>query len=141
LTGDVSDQSRNKEVFDIAHENVVKCVKRNGYAVLDSTNVSSFVRENTIAKLKAIIPNLKTVALVFKCNPEVSKKRIQKDIQLNKDRANVPEEVIDRQYDQLITGISDIPKQFDIVKKINESKIRLADIVEQKLRPVKYKIP
>jgi len=129
LTGNVSDQSRNKEVFEITFNEMIQCIKDTGYAVLDSTNVSTIVRKNTIEKAKAEIPNLKTVGLFFRANPEVSKKRIKKDIEANKDRSNVPPEVIDRQYQQLLDGYVDIKTQFDVVQSINESRLSLSNIL------------
>ena len=129
LTGNVSDQSRNKEVFEITFNEMIQCIKDTEYAVLDSTNVSTIVRKNTIEKAKAEIPNLKTVGLFFRANPEVSKKRIKKDIEANKDRSNVPPEVIDRQYQQLLDGYVDIKTQFDVVQSINESRLSLSNIL------------
>lgn len=130
LTGDISNQTRNKEVFEIAFKNIIDIIKKTGYAVLDATNVSSYGRSDFISKAKSEIPELKTTALIFNANPEISKKRIHRDILSNKDRSNVPPDAVDRQYMQFKSGYSDIKKQFDTLTHVNEHKIKLENMLK-----------
>jgi predicted kinase len=94
MTGNVSDQSKNGAVWDVAKKRVVANLRQKHSVILDATNVNSKNRKQFIQGLPAC--NLK--AKIFHVDPSVSKERIRKDIASGKDRSNVPDDVIDRMY-------------------------------------------
>lgn len=63
--------------------------------------------------------NLKTVALVWKPDLNISKERVKKDIENNIDRANIPDDAIAWQAKQFYKNKQTLLSQFDTVKYIN----------------------
>ena len=66
------------------------------------------------------LPPAQLKAKVFYVEPEVSKARIKKDIEAGKERAEVPSDVVDRMYSELMStvklldgGVLDISKLED----------------------------
>ena len=117
LTGDISDQSKNTEVWQIAEDMIIQNIFKGKYAILDATNVNIKYRQLILNAIKNIVGNgIKTYATVFNCNPSVSKQRISKDIKRGIDRANVPDEIIDIMYDQYLDTLKVIRNEgFDKV--------------------------
>jgi predicted kinase len=121
LTGSVSDQSRNREVWEIALERVKKLLATKNICVLDATNTKSSLRTQFLKELPA---DTHKVAIVFQpkgTDEEIIDKlhgRIQGDLQTGKDRSDVPKEVIQRQLVQFRNGLQNIDKQFDDVEYI-----------------------
>jgi tRNA nucleotidyltransferase (CCA-adding enzyme) len=110
LTGDVSDQSRNKEVWAIAAERTKKFMKEGYTVILDATNVITKDRIKFIANIHEEIEDFDLYYKIFEANLELSKERIKRDIESGKDRANVPFDVIDRLYRNYLESISFIQK-------------------------------
>jgi predicted kinase len=117
LTGNISDQSRNRDVWALTDKRIIKNLFDGKYVILDATNVGTRNRVNMLNKMKNIIGNgLKTYATVFDGNPEISKIRIANDIKNGVDRSNVPPEIIDRMYDQYLETVEVIKSEgFDDV--------------------------
>lgn len=92
ITGSVSDQSRNKEVWDIAYSRLNQYILENKNVVFDSTacNIS------TINKLQEHSKNAILCFKIFKEDAQVCKNRIKSDIEHKINRSNVPSEIIDR---------------------------------------------
>lgn len=113
LTGDVSNQSMNTAVWEQAYSDLQNLLDTKGKAVLDGVNTSSFYRNISLKNFQS--PEIYKVALVFNANPEVSKERIAQQIANGEDRASVPPEVVDRQYEEFKKGYADLFQQFNKV--------------------------
>lgn len=99
LTSNVSDQSQNVNVWNIALEKIIQNISNGKYVILDATNVSTYYRTQLLNNIKnAVGNNVKTYATVFYSDQNISKKRISTDIANGIDRANVPYEIIDKMY-------------------------------------------
>jgi predicted kinase len=114
ITGNISDISRDNEVWNEVYNQLEKNLEKYNLAVLDATNTTSRYRKSILEKF----PDIRKIALIFNINPEIAKQRVQHDIMDDIERSNVPDEVIDRQYQQFLNGYVNIEKQFDIVKII-----------------------
>jgi predicted kinase len=119
LTGNVSDQSQNRHIWaNIVPEQLMSKLKTNGVVLLDATNLNVFNTNNLLNLIKADVPNLKLVALVWKPNSAISKSRIQADIDNKVNRSNTPHAIIDRQEQEFIKNEKDLVKMFDEVQYI-----------------------
>jgi predicted kinase len=96
ITGDISDVSQDVKVWQIAKERTVNALENGKNVILDATNVDTSRRREFINDL----PEVQIQAKLFDADPEESKRRIRKDIELGIDRSNVPEEIIDKMYDK-----------------------------------------
>ena len=52
LTGDISDQTKNKEVFQVAFKRAIDGLNAGKDVIFDATNVSSFHRKNMLDNFK-----------------------------------------------------------------------------------------
>lgn len=111
ITGSISDQSKNTEVFKEADRRTIEFLKTGKPVIFDATNLNIKLRKAFIAKLKKAVPNLKVVYKIFEANPALSKERIRNDLAAGKDRSNVPEEVIDRQFEMYKLTVADIESE------------------------------
>lgn len=99
LTGSISDQSRNKDVFPIAFQRTIDYLNNGTSVIFDATNVGSYHRKQMLNYLRDnVSADFDAYAKVFDVDPEVSKQRVAADIEAGVDRSNVPPEAIDRQY-------------------------------------------
>lgn len=123
ITGSVSDQSQNAKVWRLTKERVVENLSKGQDVILDATMTGASRRRDFVKDLPP--SNLK--AKIFYVDPEISKERISKDIESKKDRANVPPDVIDKMYGELMSkvklldgGILDVSRiedeGFEIIK-------------------------
>jgi predicted kinase len=101
FSGNISDQSQNDKVWKISKQRVINSLRHGKSVILDATNTSSKYRKDFIQNL----PNANLKAKVFYVDPEIAKQRIKKDIEDKKDRANVPDDVIDRMQTDLLHDI------------------------------------
>ncbi|MCS7316940.1 MAG: AAA family ATPase, partial [Candidatus Dojkabacteria bacterium] len=109
LTGDISDQSKNREVVEIAKDRLVEALSKGGLVIFDATNVNTKLRNDLIRELESRLGRpIEIFYKIFPANPELSKIRIRNDISSGKDRANVPDHVIDIQYDQYLKTLKDL---------------------------------
>lgn len=108
LTGSIGDQSRNKEVFQIAFGRVRENLSEGKDTVFDSTATHPATRETLLQA--AEMYNARAILLVFddSLDAELCKMRVGRDIELGKNRSNVPEDVIDRQQQAFIRAREDI---------------------------------
>lgn len=102
LTGDITDQSRNSEVWEIAHDRVREELEAERSVILDATHYQSELRRESATKFKAWGAKA-LIAVIFDIPLQVAKDRND-----NRER-NVPEFVIDRMYDAL----KQTPPSFD----------------------------
>lgn len=109
LTGDISDQSRNKEVFPIAFKRAVDALNSGKSVIFDATNVVSNLRKNMLDYMRQNVTNdFKALAKIFDVDPKVAKERIRKGIESGHDRSNVPDEAVDRQYRNFLNDLGRI---------------------------------
>ena len=127
LTGNVTDQSKDAQIWMyIVPQRINAALNTYGEAVLDATNTNS--RDRT-RFLKNFGNDVETTAILFGSNPEVSKARVKKDIDTGIDRSAVPDEIIDKQYRDLMNGFENIKHQFDKVITVDELKESPDDVV------------
>lgn len=118
LTGSISDQSRNKDVFPLTFERSVEALNANKSVIFDATNVTSKTRKQMLDHMKEnVTRDFDAFAKIFDADPEISKERIVKDIEAGIDRSNVPAEAIDRQYRNFLADLNKIESDgYNIIK-------------------------
>jgi predicted kinase len=98
LTGDISNQSKNKEVFKLAFERVDEYLNKGQNVFFDATNVNKGQRKNFTDKYKDT--DVEVIYVILPANIDLSWKRIRKDIRDNKNRSDVPYFALVRQKEQ-----------------------------------------
>lgn len=109
--GDISDQSKNTDVWEITIERLKECIKYDGLAILDATNVNHYYRIRLLGHFNDIY----TEAIVFDVDPEIAKERVRNDIESGVDRSNVPNGVIDMQYKNFVRSKNSLTHEFNSV--------------------------
>lgn len=118
LTGSISDQSRNKDVFPLAFERTVAALNAEKSVIFDATNVTSKTRKSMLDFLKEnAVVDFDALAKVFNADLKICKERVAKDIAEGVDRSNVPPEAIDRQYGNFIADLDKIEADGYILMK------------------------
>ena len=97
LTGNISDQSKNKQVFEIVDLLIDGAVKQDKNVFLDATNVNTKNRKKLVNKYKDN-PNVMIQYYILPADVKVSYERIQNDLKNGVNRSNVSMEVLERQY-------------------------------------------
>ena len=103
LTGDISNQSKNKEVFKLAFERVDEYLNNGQDVFFDATNVNKSQRKTFTDKY--IGSDVEIVYVILPADIDLSWKRIRSDIVEKKNRADVPHFALVRQkenYDNTI---------------------------------------
>ena len=98
LTGDISNQTRNKEVFKIAFERVDNCLKNGQNVFFDATNTNRDQRKKFTDKY--IGTDVEVIYVVLPADIDLSWKRIRTDIREKKNRSDVPYFALVRQKEQ-----------------------------------------
>lgn len=103
LTGDASDQTRNNEVFEIAHKRLKEALLgREPVIFFDATNVKAFARENIMQVVDPHYHEVYTILAVTQASPGQAKARNK-----NRDR-QVPDHVIDRMHGDYVEACHDV---------------------------------
>lgn len=98
ITGNVSDQTKNGEVFALANKRAADALNGGKDVIFDATNISSTNRQSLLKYLRFNTSrNFEPLAKIFPAEPEICKARIRKDIENGVDRSDVPDYAIDRQ--------------------------------------------
>lgn len=121
VTGRISDVSQDERVWSIAKSRVIDALRQGKNVVLDATNVNQKDRVKFVQKL----PPHCLYAKRFEVNPALAKKRIQKDIESEKDRSHVPKKVVDSMHEQF--------QQYASKKQLKEEGFKLIDNSEELL--------
>ena len=135
---DVSDQSNNELVFKLAHERAATGIRRGKLVVFDATNTMQegpFGRKALIEKLKEMSgKEFTTYYEMFDVDPVIVKERIEKDIASGKNRARVPEHVIDRMHTQFTENKDNLDGmiKFDIAHVQNKGLKKLDAFLNSK---------
>lgn len=95
LTGSISDQRKNREVFEEVDRRVADLVKKGESFFYDATNVNSEFRKKFVEQFRGT--DVKVIYVVLPADMQVSYMRIKQDLKNNVDRSNVPFEVLMRQ--------------------------------------------
>lgn len=94
----ISDQTNNTEVFQIAKGMIIAALKLKYNVIFDATNVNTSLRNSFLQNL----PTCEMHAILFDVNPSTACSRIKKDIKNGKNRSNVPEHVVYRMYGEYL---------------------------------------
>jgi predicted kinase len=94
LTGDINDQSRNPEVWEIVLNQVQGALAAKRNVILDATNTRTDKRRGFLKKLPACTRWVK----MFPVNKSIAKSRIRRDIASGVKRSEVPDGVVDLMY-------------------------------------------
>ena len=103
LTGSISDQSKNKEVFKLAFERVDEYLNKGQDVFFDATNVNKTQRKNFTDRY--IGSDVNVIYVVLPSDVDLSWKRIRKDIREKKNRSDVPYFALVRQKEQYDNSI------------------------------------
>ena len=96
LTGDISNQKRNKEVFQIVDKRVNECIEEGKSFYYDATNVNPEYRRIFVNQFKD--KDIKVIYMVLPADIKVSQRRIFVDLMKKVDRPKVPYNALLRQY-------------------------------------------
>lgn len=106
-TGDISDQSKNAEVFAEAEYRVLVALKKGKNVIFDSTGLD-YVTRKKLQKI-AYNTNASPTILIFtdSRNADTCRERVKKDIENGIDRANTDSDIIfDKQLRAYLDNIS-----------------------------------
>lgn len=98
LTGDISNQSKNKEVFRIAFARVDEYLKKEQNVFFDATNVNKSQRKKFTDKY--VDTDVEVTYVVLPADIDLSWTRIRKDIREQKNRSDVPYFALVKQKEQ-----------------------------------------
>lgn len=96
LTGNISDQSKNKEVFQEVDRRVDDLVKKGESFFYDATNVNTEFRKAFVNKYKDT--DVKIIYVILPADVATSILRIKTDLKESVERAQVPIQALIRQY-------------------------------------------
>ena len=109
LTGSISNQSKNKEVFKLAFERVDEYLNKGKDVFFDATNVNKSQRKSFTDKYKDT--DVEVIFVILPANIDLSWERIRADIKDKKNRSDVPYFALVRQkemYDNTLkSGFND----------------------------------
>ena len=88
LTGDISNQTKNKEVFKLAFERVDEYLNKGQDVFFDATNVNKEQRKNFTNRYKDT--DVEVIYVILPADIDLSWRRIRKDIREGKNRSDVP---------------------------------------------------
>ena len=97
LTGNISDQSRNKEVFKIAQKMIDDRIANDRDVFYDATNINTEYRKKFVNKYKGT--DVKIIYVILPVDVNVSNERIKNDLNNKVDRSKVSYQVLLRQYE------------------------------------------
>ena len=116
LFGDESCQNDPKLVFELAHNRVRETLESGKDVVFDATNVSKWARDEL---MKAVPAGVKKVCILFLVGPEEALARQKKRAR------QVPEDVVIRQWDTMLSDLKFIPNEFDEIVTAQDFKTNL----------------
>lgn len=123
LTGNISDQSKNKEVFEIAYSLTRDLLSKNQNVIFDATGLNI----DSILKLKEFADGAHEEFIVYNMldsrDSDLCYSRVKNDILKGKDRADVPEYVVKNQQ----------MKYFNVIAKVKSLDFTMVDIHENNI--------
>lgn len=114
--GDVSDQSKNDEVWKRVGAETVKQVAGGNNVILSNTNLHYYLIKEQAEKF----PLNKVILFIMddSRNLQLCKDRVAKDLERGLERSKVPQEVIERQYRTFNYLLRDLSTKNDIPKNL-----------------------
>ena len=120
----ISDQSNNVKIFDIAMGMVRAALLLKKDVILDATNCNTKYRREFLEKM----PRCNMSAYLFEIDPRIASARIRQDIKKNKLRSDVPTSIVYRMHGEYLYTKSVIKEEYfdsiEIITEINESKVK-----------------
>lgn len=106
LTGSISDQSKNAEVFSTAYNRLEDAIGKHEDIIFDGTNIRPQTRDDIFAMANGTPVNY----VIFDVPLDELKRRKLADSERikNGERSDVPEDVIERFYNSLKDNMADI---------------------------------
>ena len=96
LTGSISDQRKNREVFEEVDRRVADYVKNGESFFYDATNVNTEFRKKFVNQFEGT--DVKIIYVIIPADTHTSLQRIKKDLKNKVERSDVPSHAIIRQY-------------------------------------------
>jgi len=130
LCGDISDQSKNSEIWNETRIEMRSIIDKYGEVVLDATNVDKYRR----VKFMSAFNGCRKIALVFPVELDEAIARVQKDIEDGIDRSKVPAKVIKRQHGSFNKGLTSLIHEFNemrVVATVGEQESITLEIVKK----------
>jgi predicted kinase len=94
LTGDINDQSKNSEVWEVVFNQVTGGLKNRRNIILDATNVRTDLRRVLVRQL----PECNRYIKLFPVDKSSAKQRIAKDLAKGVVRSEVPDMIIEKMH-------------------------------------------
>lgn len=116
--GDISDQTNNSRVFDIALGMVRAGLLLRQDVILDATNCNTKYRQEFLEKM----PFCKKVAVLFDISPEIATERIKHDLREDKLRSAVPSNVVYRMYGEYLYTKKVLKKEFNSIEIVKQER-------------------
>jgi len=116
LCGNISDQSKNRQVWTTIPIRMREILRKYGKVYLDATNVKKSERIILLSQFN----DCKKIAIVFHVSEDIAYDRVRSDIVNNIDRSDVPVEVITRQKKNFNSGYDSIFNEFDKVIEVKK---------------------
>jgi predicted kinase len=110
LTGDISNQSKNEEVYSTSINNAKKFLQSGKNVIWDATSVSEKAREK-LRNALADVPHEHYYKVMPALEKKVLMSRVRDDIKAGKERSNVPEFAIDKQMAAFKADVNKIKKE------------------------------
>ena len=128
VTGNINNMSKDRYVWDLTKNRLKHKLETYNYAILDATNVNGKYRRKFLKDFN----HINKIAIVFEADKELSKFRINEDIKNNINRSNVPEFVIDKQYENYKKSVLN-NRDFD---NFPDAKKTIIDLLEKEFNEV-----
>ena len=140
LTGNISDQTKNGQVWALAFQRVADALNNGKNVILDATNVKSEDRKRLMNYMKVHVDKpFEGFAKIFSVDPEIAKQRVKKDIEAGVDRSNVPDWAIDKQYRIFVDDMNSIELDgFKIIDSINEIEFKTSSDHFREINQMKH---
>jgi predicted kinase len=113
ITGNVSDMSQDGLVWKLVRERLHYALTKGHDVICDATNLKARNRNNVIKELPE---GTEIVFKIFPVEPHVAKERIKFDLLKGVDRSKVPEDVVDRQYQDYLANVELVRKEWAILE-------------------------
>jgi len=97
LTGDISNQTQNKRVFELAYEQLDAALGRGDDVIFDATNLDMKSLNRLASRVKFYHEKMIVYVLMDSKNPACCGMRVHYDLKKGADRSAVSDEVIDNQ--------------------------------------------
>lgn len=99
LTGNISDQSKNREVFELAHDELRKLAMYGEHVIFDATNLKKASLDSIVKIADETDQQLTIYVMMDSANIQLCKNRIELDLRKGIDRAGTAEmSILEKQH-------------------------------------------